>query len=43
MIQEGLLLGLPTGSFGAFRCGPVAIPFIFSERIDRSPFRARIS
>jgi sulfite exporter TauE/SafE len=34
MIQEGLLLGLSTGSFCAISCAPVAIPFIFSEKID---------
>ena len=34
MIQEGLLLGLSTGSFCAISCAPAAIPFIFSEKID---------
>jgi sulfite exporter TauE/SafE len=34
MIHEGLLLGLSTGSFCAVSCAPVAIPFIFSERIE---------
>jgi len=34
MIQEGLLLGLSTGSFCAVSCAPVAIPFIFSEKIE---------
>ena len=34
MIQEGFLLGLSTGSFCAISCAPVAIPFIFSEKID---------
>ncbi len=34
MIQEGLLLGLSTGSFCAISCAPVAVPFIFSEEID---------
>jgi len=33
MIQEGLLLGLSTGSFCAISCAPVAVPFIFSEEI----------
>jgi sulfite exporter TauE/SafE len=34
MISEGLLLGLSTGSFCAISCAPVAIPFLFSEKID---------
>jgi len=34
VIQEGFLLGLSTGSFCAISCAPVAIPFIFSEKID---------
>ncbi len=33
MIQEGWLLGLSTGSFCAISCAPVAIPFLFSEKI----------
>jgi hypothetical protein len=42
MIQEGLLLGLSTGSFCAISCAPVAIPFIFSEKIDGWRQNARL-
>jgi sulfite exporter TauE/SafE len=35
MVLEALLLGLSSGTFCAVHCGPVAIPFFFSQEMDR--------
>ena len=35
MIGEALLLGLSSGTFCIMYCAPIAIPFFFSEEMDR--------